>query len=41
MLLIADLDRPHEGVVRVSQQAMVDLKNSMIIPNPGVGGKKP
>lgn len=28
MLLIEDLDRSHEGLLRVSQQAMVDLKNS-------------
>jgi hypothetical protein len=41
MLLIADLDRPHEGVLRVSQQAMVDLKNSLIIPVPGAGGTQP
>jgi hypothetical protein len=29
MLLIADLDRPQEGLVRVSQQSMVDLRQSM------------
>jgi hypothetical protein len=29
MLLIADLDRPQEGLLRVSQQAMVDLQNSL------------
>jgi hypothetical protein len=27
-LLIADLDRPREGLIRVSQQAMIDLKDS-------------
>ena len=27
MNLIADLDRPHEGLFNVSQQAMVDLRN--------------
>ena len=27
--LIVDLDRPGEGVVRVSQQAMLDLRASM------------
>jgi hypothetical protein len=41
MLLIADLDRPHEGVVRVSQQAMVDLKNSLMTPDQGAGGTRP
>ncbi len=29
MLLIADLDRPGEGLLRVSQQAMIDLRNQM------------
>jgi hypothetical protein len=29
MLLIADLDRPREGFLIVSQQAMVDLQNTM------------
>lgn len=29
MLLIADLDRPQEGMVRVSQQVMVELRQSM------------
>jgi hypothetical protein len=28
MLLIADLDRPHEGAVRVGQQSMIDLQKS-------------
>jgi hypothetical protein len=32
--LIADLDRPHEGALKVSQQAMVDLQRSMAAPNP-------
>jgi len=29
MLLIADLDRPREGVLRVNQQGMIDLRESM------------
>lgn len=29
MLLIADLDRPQEGLLRVSQQSMIDLKNTI------------
>lgn len=29
MLLIADLDRPQEGMVRVSQRAMLELRQSM------------
>jgi hypothetical protein len=29
MLLIVDLDRPGEGLLRVSQQSMIDLQNSM------------
>ena len=32
--LIADLDRPLEGVLRVSQQALVDLQRSMNPPKP-------
>jgi hypothetical protein len=27
--LIADLDRPQEGILKVSQQALIDLRNSM------------
>jgi hypothetical protein len=41
LLLIADLDRPHEGVVKVSQQAMIDLKNSLMTPDQGVDGIQP
>ncbi|MBM4072072.1 MAG: DUF4239 domain-containing protein [Planctomycetes bacterium] len=29
MLLIADLDRPQEGLLRVGQQALIDLRNTM------------
>jgi hypothetical protein len=29
MLLVVDLDRPQEGLLKVSQQAMVDLRNTM------------
>jgi hypothetical protein len=29
LLLVADLDRPREGMLQVSQQAMVDLRNSI------------
>jgi hypothetical protein len=29
MMMVADLDRPHEGMLRVSQQAMIDLQNMM------------
>jgi hypothetical protein len=29
MLLVADLDRPQEGFLRVSQQPMIDLRNTM------------
>ncbi len=29
MALVADLDRPGEGVIRVSQRALVDLRNTM------------
>ena len=32
--LIADLDRPQEGVLRVSQQALTDLQRSMNVPTP-------
>ena len=32
--LIADLDRPLEGSLRVSQQPMIDLRNSMASPSP-------
>jgi hypothetical protein len=32
--LIADLDRPQEGVLKVSQQALIDLRQSMHGPRP-------
>src|SRR5262245_3192302 len=32
--LIADLDRPQEGVLRVSQHALLDLQRSMNVPTP-------
>jgi hypothetical protein len=32
--LIADLDRPQEGVLRVSQQALLDVQRSMNPPAP-------
>jgi hypothetical protein len=32
--LIADLDRPQEGVLKVSQQALLDLQRSMNVPPP-------
>jgi len=32
--LLADLDRPQEGLIRVSQQAMIDLRKSMTPPGP-------
>lgn len=32
--LIADLDRPQEGVLRVSQHALLDLQQSMNVPRP-------
>ena len=34
MLLIADLDRPKEGLLKVSQQVMVDLRNTLMAPRP-------
>lgn len=34
MFLIADLDRPREGMIRVDQQAMVELRNSMKASGP-------
>jgi hypothetical protein len=34
MWLIADLDRPGEGSLKVSQQPLIDLRNSMTGPNP-------
>ena len=32
--LIADLDRPQEGVLKVSQQALIDLRQTMQVPRP-------
>jgi hypothetical protein len=32
--LIADLDRPQEGALTVSQQALIDLQQSMKVPRP-------
>ena len=34
MFLIADLDRPQQGIVLVSQQAMIDLVNKIGAPVP-------
>lgn len=34
VLLIADLDRPHEGLLKVSQQEMADVKNMMLEMKP-------
>jgi len=34
MVLVADLDRPLEGMLRVSQQALVDLRSTMGEPHP-------
>lgn len=39
MLLIADLDRSHEGWLRVSQQGMIDLKKSFEATTGGTAGK--
>jgi hypothetical protein len=33
-VLIADLDRPQAGLVRVSQQALIDLLNKIGTPVP-------
>jgi hypothetical protein len=32
--LIADFDRPQEGVLKVSQQAFLDLQRSVNVPTP-------
>jgi hypothetical protein len=32
--LIADLDRPQQGVLRVSQRALLDVQRSMNAPGP-------
>jgi hypothetical protein len=34
--LIADLDRPREGLLRVSQYPMIELKNKLAVPVPAV-----
>jgi hypothetical protein len=34
LFLVADLDRPQEGLLRVSQQALVDVRRSMQSPAP-------
>jgi hypothetical protein len=34
LFLVADLDRPREGMLRVSQQALIDLRSMMDEPNP-------
>ena len=31
--LIADLDRPQEGLLRVSQQTMIDLQKTLAAPS--------
>jgi hypothetical protein len=37
LLLIADLDRPYQGLLSVSQQAMLDLRDSLRQPTKSVG----
>jgi hypothetical protein len=34
LFLIVDLDRAHEGLLQVSQQAMLDLQTQMKRPQP-------
>jgi F0F1-type ATP synthase membrane subunit c/vacuolar-type H+-ATPase subunit K len=34
LFIVADLDRPHEGMLRVGQQVLVDLRATMDQPNP-------
>ena len=34
ILLISDLDRPQAGLLKVSQQAMIDLVNKIGAPAP-------
>ena len=34
IVLIADLDRPQAGVLKVSQQALIHLRQSMHVPRP-------
>ena len=35
LILIVDLDRPGEGMLRVSQQSMIDLRNAMSVTSGG------
>jgi hypothetical protein len=39
LILIVDLDRPGEGMLRVSQQSMIDLRNSMSVTSGGTGNQ--
>ena len=32
--MVVDLDRPHEGLLRVSQQPMIELRSTMNEPKP-------
>jgi len=34
MLLIIDLDRPHEGLLKVNQQVLIDLQKKLAAPSP-------
>jgi hypothetical protein len=34
IMLIVDIDRPGEGLINVSQQAMIDLRDSMTESQP-------
>src|SRR6185369_11360805 len=36
MLLIIDLDRPHEGLLKVNQQVLVDLQKKLAAPSLGI-----
>ena len=41
IVLIADLDRPGEGLLRVSQQSMLDLQKSMRAMSPATSSPQP
>jgi hypothetical protein len=41
ILLIADLDRPYEGLLTVNQQAILDLRDSFRQPTSADGGVPP
>jgi len=38
---LVDLAAPRRGLIGISQQSLVDLKQSLALPEPGISNEKP